>query len=56
MVIEVCFLEGMNICVWIDMDEDGNLDGEILVEDILGIFFIYRIMGDFLMGEYFFLI
>ena len=55
-VTEACSPEGTNIRAWIDMDEDGNLDGEIPAEDILGIFPTYRITGDFPMGEHSFLI
>ncbi|MBX2875266.1 MAG: hypothetical protein KTR30_24325 [Saprospiraceae bacterium] len=51
-VTEACSPEGTSLRAWIDLNEDGNLDGEIPPEDILGIFPTYRITGQFPLGEH----
>ncbi len=51
-VTEACSPEGTTIRAWIDLNEDGTLDGEIPAEDILGIFPSFRITGQFPMGAH----
>lgn len=51
-VTEACSPTGTSIRAWIDLNEDGNLDGEIPAEDILGIFPTFRITGQFPIGEH----
>lgn len=51
-ITEACSPEGTSIRAWIDLDNDGTLDGEIPEADILGIFPTYRVTGDFPIGKH----
>lgn len=51
-ITEACSPEGTSLRAWIDLNDDGSLDGEIPQEDILGIFPTYRITGEFPMGQH----
>lgn len=51
-ITETCSPEGTTVRAWIDLDNNGNLNGEIPQEDIIGLFPNFSITGQFPLGKH----